>query len=336
MIPLSVLDLATVATGSSPSQALKETTEAARIAERLGYHRLWVAEHHGMAAVASSAPAVLIAHLASATTTMRIGSGGVMLPNHAPLVIAEQFGTLEALHPGRIDLGLGRAPGTDPRTARALRRAGDLRADSFPDDVVELISYLMARDGQPGHPFATPGSGYLPEVWLLGSSTFSAQLAGLLGLPFSFAYHFAPNLLDPALEIYRSTFEPSVLFDTPRVMVAASVLCAPTREEAQWLAGSTALSILQRRTGQVDLLPSPEEAEAHPFTETERAIVDETMATHVIGDPTAVLQGLEALRLRTDADELMLSTRTHAHDARMRSFTLIATSWGLTAPRDES
>ena len=336
MIPLSVLDLATVATGSSPSQALKETTEAARIAERLGYHRLWVAEHHGMAAVASSAPAVLIAHLASATTTMRIGSGGVMLPNHAPLVIAEQFGTLEALHPGRIDLGLGRAPGTDPRTARALRRAGDLRADSFPDDVVELISYLMARDGQPGHPFATPGSGYLPEVWLLGSSTFSAQLAGMLGLPFSFAYHFAPNLLDPALEIYRSTFKPSVLFDTPRVMVAASVLCAPTLEEAQWLAGSTALSILQRRTGQVGLLPSPEEAVAYPFTETERAIVDEAMATHVIGDPTAVLQGLEALRLRTDADELMLSTRTHAHDARMRSFTLIATSWGLTAPRDES
>jgi len=336
MIPLSVLDLATVATGSSPSQALKETTEAARIAERLGYHRLWVAEHHGMAAVASSAPAVLIAHLASATTTMRIGSGGVMLPNHAPLVIAEQFGTLEALHPGRIDLGLGRAPGTDPRTARALRRAGDLRADSFPDDVVELISYLMARDGQPGHPFATPGSGYLPEVWLLGSSTFSAQLAGMLGLPFSFAYHFAPNLLDPALEIYRSTFKPSVLFDTPRVMVAASVLCAPTLEEAQWLAGSTALSILQRRTGQVGLLPSPEEAVAYPFTETERAIVDEAMATHVIGDPTEVLQGLEALRLRTDADELMLSTRTHAHDARMRSFTLIATSWGLTAPRDES
>jgi len=289
-----------------------------------------------MAAVASSAPAVLIAHLASATTTIRIGSGGVMLPNHAPLVIAEQFGTLEALHPGRIDLGLGRAPRTDPHTARALRRAGDLRADSFPDDVVELISYLMARDGQPGHPFATPGSGYLPEVWLLGSSTFSAQLAGMLGLPFSFAYHFAPNLLDPALEIYRSTFKPSVLFDTPRVMVAASVLCAPTLEEAQWLAGSTALSILQRRTGQVGLLPSPEEAGAYPFTETERAIVDDAMATHVIGDPTAVLQGLEALRLRTDADELMLSTRTHAHDARMRSFTLIATSWGLTAPPDES
>ncbi|HEV3268280.1 MAG TPA: LLM class flavin-dependent oxidoreductase [Acidimicrobiales bacterium] len=335
MIPLSVLDLATVATGSNPAKALKETTEAAQVAERLGFHRLWVAEHHGMAAVASSAPAVLIAHLANATTTIRIGSGGVMLPNHAPLVVAEQFGTLEALHPGRIDLGLGRAPGTDPHTARALRRDGDLRANSFPDDVVELISYLMPREGPSSHPFATPGSGYLPEVWLLGSSTFSAQLAGMLGLPFSFAYHFAPNLLDPALELYRSTFKPSVLLDQPRVMVAVSVLCAPTLEEAQWLSGSTALSILQRRTGQVGLLPSPEDADAHQFSETERAIVDEAMATHVIGDPTGVRQGLEALRLRTDADELMLSTRTHAHDARVRSFTLIAASWGLTTPPDE-
>jgi luciferase family oxidoreductase group 1 len=334
MISLSVLDLATVATGSSPARALKETTEAARVSEHLGYHRLWVAEHHGMAAVASSAPAVLIAHLANATTTIRIGSGGVMLPNHSPLVIAEQFGTLEALHPGRIDLGLGRAPGTDPHTARALRRAGDLRADSFPDDVVELISYLIPREGQPGHPFATPGSGYLPEVWLLGSSTFSAQLAGMLGLPFSFAYHFAPNLLDPALEIYRSTFKPSVLFDTPRVMVAVSVLCAPTSEEALWLAGSTALSILQRRTGQVGLLPSPEEAEAHSFTETEQALVDEAMSSHVIGDPSYVLEGLEQLRERTGADELMLSTRTHSHDDRMRSLTLIAESWGMT-PQSE-
>ena len=330
MIPLSVLDLATVATGSSPARALEETTETSRVAERLGYHRLWVAEHHGMSAIASSAPAVLIAHLANATTTLRIGSGGVMLPNHSPLVVAEQFGTLEALHPGRIDLGLGRAPGTDPRTARALRRAGDLRADSFPDDVVELISYLLPREGpQSHHPFATPGNGYLPEVWLLGSSTFSAQLAGMLGLPFSFAYHFAPTLLDPALEIYRSTFKPSLLLDSPRVMVAVSVLCASTSDEAHWLAGSTALSILQRRTGQVGLLPSPQEAEAYPWTPDERAIVDEAMVTHVIGDPTAVLEGLESLRQRTAADELMLSTRTHAHDARVRSLTLIAESWGL-------
>src|SRR5271155_6208862 len=192
MVPLSVLDLATVASGSTPAQALRETVEVASEVERLGYHRLWVAEHHGMPAVARSAPAVLIAHLAGATTTLRVGSGGVMLPNHSPLVVAEQFATLEALHPGRIDLGLGRAPGTDPRTARALRRSSELSADTFPNDVVELISYLLPRDGRPTHPSATPGSGYLPELWLLGSSTFSAQLAGMLGLPFSFAYHFAP------------------------------------------------------------------------------------------------------------------------------------------------
>jgi luciferase family oxidoreductase group 1 len=329
MIPLSVLDLATVATGSTPAQALRETTEMSRIVERLGYHRLWVAEHHGMSAIASSAPAVLIAHLANATSTLRIGAGGVMLPNHSPLVVAEQFATLEALHPGRIDLGLGRAPGTDPQTARALRRAADLGADTFPDDVVELINYLLPREGRPTYPFATPGSGYLPEVWLLGSSTFSAQLAGMLGLPFSFAYHFAPNLLDPALSIYRSTFQSSRLLEKPRVMVAVSVLCAPTTDEAQWLAGSTALSILQRRSGQVGLLPSPEEAEAYPFTLAEKTIIDEALATHVIGDPTKVHEGLDLLQRRTEADELMLSTRTHSHEARVRSFTLVARSWGL-------
>ena len=193
MIPLSVLDLATVATGSTAAQALRETVDIAGEVEQLGYHRLWVAEHHGMPAVASSAPAVLIAHLADATTTLRVGSGGVMLPNHAPLVVAEQFGTLEALHPGRIDLGLGRAPGTDQVTVRALRRSPDMQADRFPDDVVELINYLLPGEGAPSHPSANPGRGYLPEVWLLGSSLFSAQLAGILGLPFSFAYHFAPR-----------------------------------------------------------------------------------------------------------------------------------------------
>src|SRR5271155_4896915 len=260
MIPLSVLDLATVASGSSPAQALSETTQLARVVEQLGYHRLWVAEHHAMLAIASSAPAVVIAHIANATSTIRLGSGGVMLPNHAPLVIAEQFATLEALHPGRIDLGLGRAPGTDVRTARALRRDAHLSANSFPDDVVELIGYLLPREEPTTSLFATPGSGYLPEVWLLGSSTYSAQLAGMLGLPFSFAYHFAPDLLDQALSLYRSTFQPSTLLDHPYVMVATSVLCAPTLEEARYLSGSTALSILQRRTGNVGLLPSPEEA----------------------------------------------------------------------------
>ncbi|MGC2484733.1 MAG: LLM class flavin-dependent oxidoreductase [Acidimicrobiales bacterium] len=330
MIPLSVLDLATVATGSSPAQALRETTELARAAEKLGYHRLWVAEHHAMAAIASSAPAVVIAHLANATTTLRLGSGGVMLPNHAPLVIAEQFATLEALHPGRIDLGLGRAPGTDPRTAVALRRSADLRAASFPDDVVELIGYLLPREGAPGHPFATPGSGYLPEVWLLGSSTYSAQLAGMLGLPFSFAYHFAPQLLGDALSLYRANFQPSLLLDQPRVMVAVSVLCAPTSEEARHLAGSSALSVLQRRAGAVGLLPSPEEAAAYPWSDDDKAIVAEALASHVIGDPETVRRGLVELIERTNADELMLSTRTHSYEARLESLRLIAESWGIS------
>src|ERR1039457_4648188 len=239
MIPLSVLDLATVATGSTPVQALRETTEMSRIVERLGYHRLWVAEHHGMSAIASSAPAVLIAHLANVTSTLRIGAGGVMLPNHSPLGVAEQFATLEALHPGRIDLGLGRAPGTDPQTARALRRAADLGADTFPDDVVELIKYLLPHEGAPTHPFANPGNGYLPELWLLGSSTFSAQLAGILGFSLSFAYHFAPAQLEAALATYRANFQPSIVLREPHVMVAASVICAASNEEATWLSGSS-------------------------------------------------------------------------------------------------
>src|ERR1019366_2631524 len=234
----------------------------AQVVERLGYRRLWVAEHHAMAAIASSAPAVLIAHLANATSTLRIGSGGVMLPNHSPLVVAEQFGTLEALHPGRIDLGLGRAPGTDPHTTRALRRDGDLRADTFPDDVVELISYLLPREGPPAHPFATPGSGYLPEVWLLGSSTFSAQLAAMLGLPFSFAYHFAPAQLDQALEVYHANFAASRFLEKPYLMVAASVICAADDDTARWLSGSSALGLLQRAQGRPGPLPSPEDAAA--------------------------------------------------------------------------
>jgi luciferase family oxidoreductase group 1 len=330
VIPLSVLDLATVATGSSSAQALRETVEISREVERLGYYRMWVAEHHGMPAVASSAPAVLIAHLADATTTLRVGSGGVMLPNHAPLVVAEQFGTLEALHPGRIDLGLGRAPGTDQVTVRALRRTPDMHADTFPDDVVELISYLIPGKGT-SHPAANPGRGYLPEVWLLGSSLFSAQLAGHLGLPFSFAYHFAPALVDDALAAYRSTFRPSVLHAEPRAMVAVSVICAPSEEEARWLSGSSALSILQLRSGRLGLLPSPEEAARYQFTDAETRFIEETMSTHLVGDPQTVTEGLRRLEARTGADEIMLSTRAHSYEERLRSLRLVAESWG-TAP----
>jgi luciferase family oxidoreductase group 1 len=329
MVPLSVLDLATVASGSTPARALAETIQLAGVAEALGYQRLWVAEHHGMPAVASSAPAVLIAHLAQATTTLRVGSGGVMLPNHSPLVVAEQFGTLEALHPGRIDLGIGRAPGTDPVTARALRRTRDLDVDTFPDDVVELIRYLMASEGPATHPAAIPGRGYLPEVWLLGSSLFSAELAGMIGLPFSFAYHFAPQLIDAALARYRDAFSPSFLLAEPHAMVAASVLCAPDDEEARWLAGPSALAILQLRSGRLGPLPTPEEAEAYEYSPAEAAVVEAATATHLVGTPATVCDGLVELQRRTDADEIMLSTRAHSYDVRARSLALVAEHWGL-------
>jgi luciferase family oxidoreductase group 1 len=332
VIPLSVLDLATVATGSSPARALAETTALSVEVERWGYKRLWVAEHHAMPAVASSAPAVLIAHIANATSTLRVGSGGVMLPNHAPLVVAEQFATLEALHPGRIDLGLGRAPGTDHATARALRRTLDLSADSFPNDVVELIKYLLPSDGAPAHPFAIPGSGYLPEMWLLGSSTFSAQLAGILGLSFSFAYHFAPRELDAALDAYRANFQPSIVLDEPHAMVAVSVICAPSIDEAQWLSGSSALSIVQMRTGRPGQLPSPEEAAAYEFTPIEGAIAVEAMSTHLIGDQDVVVSGLAQLQERTMADEFMISTRLHSLEARLTSYALVAEGWGISGP----
>jgi luciferase family oxidoreductase group 1 len=327
MPSLSVLDLATVGSGATPATALADSTRLAVEVERLGYERLWVAEHHGMPAVASSAPAVLIAHLAAATSTIRVGSGGVMLPNHSPLVVAEQFATLEALNPGRIDLGLGRAPGTDQATARALRRTSGLGPDTFPEDVVELIRYLAETDHSSDHPSAVPGRGYLPEVWLLGSSLYSAQLAGLLGLPFAFAYHFNPGPVDAALETYRSNFRPGV-FSAPRTMVAVTVLCAPTEEEASWQAGPSALGVLQLRTGRLAPLPTPQEAAAYRFSEAERALVEQTMATHVIGDPDMVRAGLESLALRTGADELMISTRVHSYDARLRSLELVA-SLGL-------
>ena len=326
-VPLSILDLATVASGSTAAQALRETTRMAVEAERLEFARFWVAEHHAMAAVASSAPAVVIAHVANATNRIRVGAGGVMLPNHAPLVIAEQFATLEALHPGRIDLGLGRAPGTDHVTARALRRHGELSSNTFPDDVVELIRYLLPSES-PQHPSPTPGHGYLPEVWLLGSSTYSAQLAGQLGLPFSFAYHFAPALLDQALELYRSTFQPSILLGEPHAMVAASVICASTTEEARWLSGSNALSVVQRITGKMGPLASPEEAASYPYTPADMAAISETMSSHIIGDPGHVVERLGELCERTNADELMISTRTHSFEARLKSFTLLAAHWG--------
>jgi luciferase family oxidoreductase group 1 len=312
-IPFSVLDLAPVPEGSTAGDALRNSADLAGHAERLGFNRYWLAEHHNMPGIASAATAVVIAHVAAATSTIRVGSGGVMLPNHAPLVIAEQFGTLEALHPGRIDLGLGRAPGTDPATARALRRSQDLSADTFPDDVVELIHYLAPTDQPPAHPAAVPGRGYLPEMWLLGSSVFSAQLAGMLGLPFSFAYHFSPGYVDAALERYRSAFTPSFLLDQPHAMVAVSVLCADTDEEARWLSGPSAVNIVQLRTGRLGPLVTPEEAAMYQFSAAESALIRDTTATHLIGDPNTVQNGLVDLQQRTSADELMLSTRAHSY-----------------------
>ena len=236
-VPLSVLDLAPVAAGTTAGQALEYTTELARRTEELGYRRFWVAEHHNMPAIASSAPAVLIAHLAAATSTIRVGSGGVMLPNHAPLVVAEQFGTLEALHPGRIDLGIGRAPGTDQYTALALRRTMEgLSAEAFPQELADLIG-LFSAEGLRRPITATPGRGDMPAIWLLGSSGFSAQLAGLLGLPFAFAHHFSSVNTVPALGLYRQNFQPSQWLERPHAMVAVSAICADTDERAQWLSG---------------------------------------------------------------------------------------------------
>src|SRR5262245_21846596 len=242
--PLSVLDLAPVATGSTVGDALRNSLDLARHAERLGYHRHWVAEHHNMPGIASSAPAVLIAHLASATSTLRVGSGGVMLPNHQPLVIAEQFGMLEALHPGRIDLGIGRAPGTDQITAYALRRSLDPAADDLPTQLGELIAFFS---GTFPRIKSVPGEGNMPAIWLLGSSDFSARLAGELGLPFSFAHHFMPQNTVPALEIYRSYFTPSPALAEPYAMVGVAVVCAESDEHARWLHGPPTLSFLRLR-----------------------------------------------------------------------------------------
>jgi len=325
MTSLSLLDLATVVTGGTTSQALAETTEMAKAAEEAGMNRLWVAEHHGMPGVASSAPPVLVAHLAAHTSTLRIGAGGVMLPNHAPLIVAEQFGTLEALHPGRIDLGIGRAPGTDLRTARALGR-GD--AGHFPEQLIELLGYFTGDSEL----LAMPGRGLMPEIWLLGSSTYSAQLAGMLGLPFSFAYHFSPEPLDSALKAYRSNFRPSSVLEGPRVMIGVSVLCAPSTEEAIWLAGPSRLAMALQRQGRPSTLPSPEEAAGYAYSDAQLAEIERSASSHVVGDPELVTAGLEALVARTGAEELMISTRVFSLEDRIRSVRLLAESWRASQP----
>ncbi len=331
---LSILDLSVVGRGSTPGDALAASTRLAQEVERLGYRRMWVAEHHSMPGIASSAPAVLIAHLAASTTHLRLGSGGVMLPNHSPLVVAEQFGMLEALHPGRIDLGLGRAPGTDQVTAAALRRTTRLGdGNEFPELLGELLGYF---DGTipADHPFhrirATPGLGDRPAIWLLGSSDYSARLAGRLGLPFSFAHHFAAGGTDAAVAAYRDAFQPSEVLAEPYLVLGTNVLCAPTEEEARYLAGPSRLAITRLRQGRPDVYPTPEEAAAHDFTPAEQAVVDGFARGHVVGTPDTVRQGLEALAARTGADELMVSTMAHGPEDRLRSVRLVAEAMDLT------
>jgi luciferase family oxidoreductase group 1 len=322
-VPLSVLDLSPVAAGTSAGQALRQTTALAQRAEELGYRRFWVAEHHNMPAIASSAPAVLLAHLAASTTTIRIGSGGVMLPNHAPLVVAEQFGTLEALHPGRVDLGIGRAPGTDQLTALALRRTTEgLSAEQFPEELGDLIAMFTGETSR--WPItAVPGRGNMPAIWLLGSSGYSAQLAGLLGLPFSFAHHFSSANTEPALALYRENFRPSQWLDKPQAMVAVSAICADTDERAQYLSAPAALSFLQLRAGRPQALASPAEAAAYPYTALDREMTRQRFAGQAIGSPETVRAQLAGLLERTSADELMLTSLVYDLADRARSLELI-------------
>jgi luciferase family oxidoreductase group 1 len=331
-VPLSVLDLAPVPSGSTTADALRNSLDLARRVEQLGYTRYWVAEHHNMPGIASSSPAVLIGQLAAATSTLRVGSGGVMLPNHPPLVVAEQFGMLEALHPGRIDLGIGRAPGTDPATARALRRStGPLSADDFPQQLTELVDYFAAADGLAPPVRAVPAAGNRPAVWLLGSSGYSAQLAGLLGLPFAFAHHFSAAMTDVAMASYRASFRPSAALAAPYAMVVQSVLLAPTREEAEYLALPFRLSMASLRTGRPIPLPTPEEAAAHEWTPMERAAVERSPGRPTVGTVEDALADLEELVARTGADELMVTTSAHNPEHRVRTLALLADARGTDA-----
>lgn len=331
-VPLSVLELATVASGQTPADALAGTLATARLAEELGFTRLWVAEHHNMPGIASSAPPVLLAAVGAATTTLRIGSGGVMLPNHAPLVVAEQFGTLAALHPGRVDLGIGRAPGTDGATASALRRSADgLSVEDFPQALAELRAFL--GEGFPeGHPYrsisATPGRGSGVPVWLLGSSGYSAQLAGLLGLPFAFAHHFSAENTLPALQLYRQSFQPSEVLDRPYSMIAVQVVAAEDDEAAQALALPMALSFLRLRLGRPSPMPTVAEAAAHPWTDGERAFAEARWEGQAVGGPETVRDRLGDLLARTGADELMVTTSVPDPAAARTSLRVVRDLFG--------
>jgi luciferase family oxidoreductase group 1 len=323
MVPFSVLDLSPIPEGATAADALHNTLDLARHAEALGYRRYWLAEHHSMPGIASAATSIVIGHVAAGTRSIRVGSGGIMLPNHAPLVIAEQFGTLESLFPGRIDLGLGRAPGTDMLTAQALRRDLATDVDRFPEDVAELRAYLSpAAPGQRIR--AVPGEGLQVPIWLLGSSLYSAQLAALLGMPFAFASHFAPAAMVQALGIYRSQFRPSAALDRPYAMLGVNVIAADTDREAERLFTSLQQSFVNLRRGRPGRLPPPIENVAGFASPAEQAQLQQALACSFVGRPGTVRAGLATFIERTGADELVVSGHIYDHAARLRSFALAA------------
>ncbi len=328
MTTLSILDLAPVPEGGTVAQALANTVDLARRAERLGYRRYWLAEHHNMPGIASAATSVVIGQVAAATSTIRVGAGGIMLPNHSPLVIAEQFGTLATLFPGRIDLGLGRAPGTDMATARALRRHMNMDVDSFPNDVVELMAYLSA-EGPEGRVHAVPGEGTEVPIWMLGSSLYGAQLAASLGLPYAFASHFAPAELDHALAIYRASFRPSAQLAAPYAMPGITVVAAPTDGEARYLFTSLQQAFVNLRSGRPGRLPPPVEGYAERLEPAASAMLAHALSCSVVGSPDTVRHGLKAFVERTQADELIVTAQIHDHGARVRSYEILADVAGL-------
>jgi luciferase family oxidoreductase group 1 len=323
MIPLSVLDLSPVPEGSDVGQALRNSVDLARHAETLGYGRYWMAEHHNMPGIASAATSVALAHVAVATSTIRIGAGGIMLPNHAPLMVAEQFGTLAALHPGRVDLGLGRAPGSDQIAARAMRRNLSADVDQFPADVVELMNYF--QPAEPGQPLqAVPGAGQEVAVWILGSSTYGAQLAAHLGLPYAFASHFAPGQMREAMAIYRERFRPSDRLAAPHVMLGVNIFAADTDAEARRLFSSQQQAFLNLRRGRPGKLPPPVEDFEASVDRYGRAMLADALSCSVVGGPDTVRNGLAAFVASTGADELMVTAQIFDHTARRRSFEILA------------
>jgi luciferase family oxidoreductase group 1 len=332
MLPFSILDLAPIAQGSDAGRALRHALDLARLGERLGYKRFWMAEHHSMPGIASAATAVALAYVGAGTATIRIGAGGVMLPNHAPLTIAEQFGTLEALFPGRVDLGLGRAPGTDRAAAQALRRTLASDENDFPRDVLELQDYL--GDAVPGRQVrAIPGEGTKVPLWILGSSLFGAQLAAMLGLPYAFASHFAPGLMMEAIALYRDRFQPSVQLDRPYVMLGYNAFAAKSQEEAELLATSLMQAFVSLRTGNPGQLPPPLPGYLESLPPSGAAMLEQVLSCSAIGSGDVVRDRIAAFVERTGADELMITSQIFDHQARLRSYEIVAESSSLTSLR---